>query len=112
MNKEESTRPADAELVRRTLAGSSTAFTMLVTRYQGLVSGVLKRFGTSTTESADLVQDVFGHAYEVLGQLRQPERFAPWIYRLAVNRCVDLARQGQARQRAVEALAERTAPAS
>jgi len=118
MNREEDSRfaskpvePTDAELVGQTLSGSSRAFATLVSRHQGLISGVARRFGASGMEAADVVQDVFLHAYEVLRQLKNPERFAAWLYRLAVNRCMDVRRQDRARQRAVDGLLkERQSP--
>ena len=97
--------PSDAELVRMTLAGSRQAFGELVQRHQKLIAGVARRFGTSGLEVCDVVQDVFLHAYEVVGQLEKPERFGAWVYRLAVNRCVDLRRQSHARQNATDEIA-------
>jgi len=97
----------DAALVRRALGGSREAFGDLVRRYQRLIAGVARRYGTAGLETADVVQDVFLHAYEVMRQLEQPERFGAWLYRLAVNRCVDLRRQGVTRQRVVDELAQR-----
>jgi RNA polymerase sigma-70 factor, ECF subfamily len=99
--------PSDAELVELTLDGSPRAFGELVKRHQKLIAGVARRFGTTGMEASDLVQDVFLHAYETVGQLEQPERFAAWLYRLAVNRCVDLRRQSRTRQNATDGLAER-----
>ena len=120
MNREEDSRfaskpvePTDAELVGQALSGSSRAFATLVRRHQGLISGVARRFGAyAGMEAADVVQDVFLHAYQVLGQLKNPERFAAWLYRLAVNRCLDIRRQSQARERAVQGLSKRVSAGS
>lgn len=120
MNREEDSRfaskpvePTDAELVGRALSGSSRAFATLVSRHQGLITGVARRFGTSGMEAADVVQDVFLHAYGVLRQLKNPERFAAWLYRLAVNRCMDVRRQDRSRQRALDGLMnEKQSPAT
>ena len=107
MSMEKGSSPSDAELVRLTLTGSRPAFGELVKRHQKLIAGVAKRYGASGVEAPDLVQDVFLHAYKAVSQLEQPERFAAWLYRLAVNRCVDLRRQGHARETATDGLAQR-----
>ena len=112
MNKGEDRRPTDAELVARTLAGATRDFAVLVTRYQGILYSVARRFGTPSAAPGDLVQDVFLHAYRALGQLKQPDRFAAWLYRLAVNRCLDIRRQSQARERAVQGLSKRVSAGS
>lgn len=39
------------------------------------------------TDAPDVVQDTFTAAWRQLPNLRDPERFAPWLRRICVNRC-------------------------
>jgi len=44
-------------------------------------------------EAADLVQDVFLRVFERIGQFAGHARFETWLYRLAVNECLQHLRQ-------------------
>jgi RNA polymerase sigma-70 factor (ECF subfamily) len=81
---------ATAELawVRAAIEGDAAAFARLHARFRGMVRGIaLGHVGWP--EADDVVQDVFLRAWERLPQLRDPRRFAPWLARIARNRCVD-----------------------
>jgi RNA polymerase sigma-70 factor (ECF subfamily) len=56
--------------------------------------------------AADVTQDALLRAWRDLPSLRDPERFAPWLRRILVNRCRDVARaeRRQVRQIPVDAL--------
>jgi RNA polymerase sigma-70 factor (ECF subfamily) len=45
----------------------------------------------------DVGQEVFMRLYFSLGQLRTPEVFEPWLYRLTVNACYDYLRKSKRR---------------
>ena len=78
-------RATDQTLVRKTLAGDNEAFGQLVERYNRLVHGVILHKLRRSDEVEDLVQDVFCKAYQELPHLRQPDKFAPWLARMAAN---------------------------
>jgi RNA polymerase sigma-70 factor (ECF subfamily) len=44
----------------------------------------------------DLVQDAFLAAWQQLPHLRDPDRFAPWLHRIVVNRGRSMLRRGRA----------------
>src|SRR5437016_261614 len=79
----------DAELVALTLGGDPRAFGMLVARYQGSVHGLAYAIVAGWAEAEDLAQTAFLRAYLQLGQLREPERFAPWLRRIVTTTCLD-----------------------
>jgi RNA polymerase sigma factor (sigma-70 family) len=89
---------SDRELVKKTLEGNRDAFGDLVERYSGLVHGVILHKVRRPDEVEDLVQDVFCKAYEDLGNLRDPGKFAPWLARIAVNKAQGWLRQLQTQQ--------------
>ena len=84
--------PAEAELVAAARSGDRAAFQQLYRRYGRAVRCVvLARSGWQ--EAEDLMQDVFLRAWKRLDQLREVERFGPWLMQVARNRCADHVRQ-------------------
>ncbi len=75
----------DDELVRRTLDGNTSAFGVLVERYQSRVIALCARITGDYTEGADLAQDAFMRAYGALDSYEQGKNFFAWLYRIAVN---------------------------
>ncbi len=75
----------DAQLVRRTLAGDRQAFGELVTCYQGNVYGLAYSFVGNWANAQDIAQEAFIRAYCNLDQLKQEERFAAWLRRVAFS---------------------------
>jgi len=41
------------------------------------------------SDAEDLTQDVYITAFEKLTSLSEPEKFAAWVKRIAVNKCMD-----------------------
>jgi RNA polymerase sigma-70 factor (ECF subfamily) len=54
----------------------------------------------------DLAQETFLRAWKRLGELREPERFAGWLARIAVNAALDFHRRAAVRPRAASLDAE------
>ena len=79
----------DAELVRRTQAGSREAFDAIVRRHQRHVYLLCYRFVGSHEDAADLAQDVFVRAYRAIRSFRGQSAFSTWLYRIGVNVCLN-----------------------
>lgn len=77
-----------AQLVQAAQAGDRTAFATLYERFSGYVYAILLA-QLPHQDAADLVQDVFLHALEKLGSLREPAAFPGWIATIARRRAVD-----------------------
>jgi RNA polymerase sigma factor (sigma-70 family) len=88
--------PPDAFLVRQTVAGDAEAFAVLYRRHAGAVHRVVAATVRDREVAADLTQDVFARAIEALADLREPERFRPWVLTIARNCAIDQTR-GQPR---------------
>ncbi len=78
----------DVELVRRTLDGDSTAFTKLVRKYQKPVHALVWRKIGDFHIAEEITQDTFLKAYQKLTTLKEPQRFASWLYVIAARRCM------------------------
>jgi len=80
---------ADADLVERYLAGDMTAFDELMIRYERQIYRVCYRFVENREDAMDLAQEVFIKAFEHLGTFRRESSLKTWLYRIAVNHCIN-----------------------
>ena len=79
---------SDVELIRRTLDGDDTAFTQLVRKYQKSVHALAWRKLGDFDTAEEITQDTFLKAYQKLATLKEPQRFASWLYVIAARFCV------------------------
>jgi RNA polymerase sigma-70 factor (ECF subfamily) len=83
----------DIICVKRTLAGDTAAFSVLVERYQSLVYSLVIRMVRHRQDAQDIAQDVFVKAYSSLGSFRGESRFSTWLCRIAYTTAVSYARR-------------------
>ena len=79
----------DRALVDACLGGDKTAFDVLVERHRKQVYQVCYRFVGNHEDASDLAQDVFVRAYRALGTFKGRSTFGTWLYRVAVNVCLN-----------------------
>lgn len=79
----------DHELVDRCLRGDLDAFAPLVARYQKPLFNVALRMVRDREDARDITQTAFVKAYEKLRSFDRQHRFFSWIYRIAVNECLN-----------------------
>ena len=77
----------DAKLIQRVLAGDDTAFTELVKKYQKPVHALVWRKIGDFHIAEEITQDTFLKAYQNLSTLKEPQKFAGWLYVIAANYC-------------------------
>ena len=75
----------DSALIARILDGDRKAFAVLVHRYSRYVYAQIARSVRLVDDVEDLVQIVFVKVYENLHQLRNPDRFRPWLHSIVRN---------------------------
>ncbi len=78
----------DARLVYRFLEGDEGAFSTLVKKYQKNVHALAWRKVGDFHIAEELTQDTFLKAYEKLATLKNPSRFAGWLYVIANRLCI------------------------
>ena len=78
---------SDVKLIHRTLDGDDSAFSELVEKYQKQVHALVWRKIGDFHTAEEITQDTFLRAYQKLGTLKKPQRFASWLYVIAANRC-------------------------
>src|SRR5437867_11257482 len=79
----------DADLVDRYLAGDMTAFDELMIRYERQIYRVCYRFVENRDDAMDLAQEVFIKAFEHLPSFRRESSLKTWLYRIAMNHCIN-----------------------
>jgi RNA polymerase sigma-70 factor, ECF subfamily len=94
----------DGALVRQCLAGDTTAFDVLVERHRRQVYQVCYRFVNNHEDASDLAQDAFLRAYRALHTFKGHCAFSTWLYRVAINVCLN---RVSARQAAMEPIDQR-----
>jgi RNA polymerase sigma-70 factor (ECF subfamily) len=75
----------DSDLVKRVQAGDSTAFDLLVRKYQHRVAALIGRYIPDWSECQDVAQEAFMRAYRAIGNFRGDAQFYTWLHRIAVN---------------------------
>jgi RNA polymerase sigma-70 factor (ECF subfamily) len=95
------------ELIERARSGDDGAFNQVVQVYRKRILGTIARLIGRPEDVEDVGQEVFLRLYFSLDQLRTPEVFEPWLYRLTVNAAYDyLRRQKRRRESRMSDLSE------
>ena len=81
-------RNNDAELIQQTLMGDQGAFSTLVQRYQKPLHALVWRKIGDFHIAEEITQDIFLNVYKKLQTLKNPNRFAGWLYVIASRRCI------------------------
>src|SRR5499427_6284297 len=84
-----SNQDVDADLVDRYLAGDMSAFDELMIRYERQIYRVCYRFVENREDAMDLAQEVFIKAFEHLAAFRRESSLKTWLYRIAMNHCIN-----------------------
>ncbi len=82
-----------ADVIRQVQAGDGDAFALVVQTYRQRVFGTIYRLIGRGQEVEDIGQDVFLRIYQSVRQLRDPEVFDTWLYRLTLNTVYDYLRR-------------------
>ena len=83
----------EASLIKRAQSGDVGAFNEIIRAYRKRILGTIFRLISRAEDVEDVGQDVFVRLYFSLDQLRAPEVFEPWLYRLTVNAAYDYLRK-------------------
>jgi RNA polymerase sigma-70 factor (ECF subfamily) len=81
--------PDDRDAVAASLRGEREAFDRLVEKYQRDVYRLCFRYVNNHQDANDMAQEVFLKAYRALDRFRGDSAFSTWLYRIAVNTCLN-----------------------
>ncbi len=101
-------RLEDRDAILACQRGEREAFDRLVERYQREIYRLCYRYVNNHHDANDMAQEVFLRAYRAISSFRGDSAFATWLYRIAVNSCLNFR---SARKAETEQLSESLADA-
>lgn len=90
--------PPDSVLITRFQLGDSGVFDQLYLRHYSRIHGVILAIVSHPDDALDLTQEVFLKAYQRLHTFKHASGFYSWLYRIAINQCIDFMRRQSARR--------------
>jgi RNA polymerase sigma factor (sigma-70 family) len=79
--------------------GDHAAFAALIRAHQQMIHSLTFRMTGSLADCKDLAQETFIRAYQQLDSYQGTSKFSSWLYRIAVNACLDWRRRETRRLR-------------
>jgi len=83
----------EQQLIEEARGGDSQAFLELLRHYDRQIMSVVYRFTGDRYDREDLYQEVFLAAFKSIRTYRENAAFGTWLYRVALNRCIDFMRK-------------------
>jgi RNA polymerase sigma-70 factor (ECF subfamily) len=83
----------DDALIRAALEGSARSWDQLVRRHETQVYNFSLRLTGNPADALDLMQEVFLGVYRNLHRFRGESQFSTWLFRIAHNKAIDMARR-------------------
>ncbi|MFZ4559042.1 MAG: RNA polymerase sigma factor [Saprospiraceae bacterium] len=83
----------DQQLVAEALRGNQLAFSGLMDRYRTSISRMVSRMVPHATDTEDLTMEIFEKAFYNLGLYVPNFAFSTWLFRIAINHCIDYLRK-------------------
>ncbi len=90
---------SDEELLAALRAGSAGAFEQVVQRYGARVLNTCLGLVPQRADAEDLTQEVFVEVYTQLAGFRGEAKLSTWVYRIAVNKCLEWQRNRKRQKR-------------
>ena len=93
----------DGDLVRQTLAGTTSAYASLAQRWSPRVMAVCHaRVGAGVAE--DMAQETLLRGFRALPTLNEPEKFGRWLVGIAARTCLDWVKSAKRSEVSLDAL--------
>jgi RNA polymerase sigma-70 factor, ECF subfamily len=75
------------EAIRRFLEGEEEAFSRIVRQWEGKVFNLAWRMLGNREDAQDIVQETFLSIFKSIRNLRDPNSFSTWLYKITLNHC-------------------------
>jgi len=79
----------DKSEIQRALEGDQRAYTVILKRYRATIYNLIFKMVRNKEETEDLVQEAFIKAFASLGTFNEEYAFSTWLYKIAINNCID-----------------------
>lgn len=86
--------------IEQSRKGDHAAFGALIRTHQAMIHSLTYRMTGSMADCQDLAQETFIRAYRQIDSFNGSSKFSSWLYRIAVNACLDWKRGEFRRSRA------------
>lgn len=83
----------EKDLIHRAKMGDVTAYEELISGYEKKVYNTVYRFLENVEDARDLTQEIFLKIFTSLKNFKEGSSFSTWLYRIAVNTCIDFCRR-------------------
>ena len=83
----------DRDLINRFKSGDKSAFESIILNYQDRIYNLCLYMLGSKHDAEDAAQDTFFKAYRSLNDFKPNASLYTWLYRIAVNTCIDYKRK-------------------
>ncbi|MCB0652418.1 MAG: sigma-70 family RNA polymerase sigma factor [Saprospiraceae bacterium] len=83
----------DYELVKKATNGDQMAYSILMDRYRNSIYHLMLKMSGDSEDSHDLTIEAFGKAFIKLPSYVPRYAFSTWLYRIAINNCIDHVRK-------------------
>jgi len=88
-----------AALLDRSKDGDTAAMESIYLRFKGAFYNLAYRYGGDRATAEDLLQDIFIKIFTHIEDVRSPEMFPGWAYRIALNSCYSHLREKKSKAR-------------
>ncbi|MEK4487007.1 sigma-70 family RNA polymerase sigma factor [Psychrobacillus sp. FSL H8-0484] len=92
----------ELQWIHEVLSGNKQAYAHIINKYKNRLYGTILRMTKNPQNAQDLVQEAFIKVYHQLEKYDEKGSFAGWIYRLAINHCMDEFRKNSYKMKQVE----------
>ena len=99
----------DGNLINRFKGDDVSGFEELVRKYQDRIYNLCRYMIQDTHDAEDAAQDVFVKAYRSLKDFKPDSSLYTWLYRIAVNTCLDYKKKSRPEQSEDESLIDELA---
>ncbi|ONI38025.1 RNA polymerase [Candidatus Epulonipiscium fishelsonii] len=82
-------------LIKKAQAGDIVSFEELIKRYENIIFGICVKILKHETDAYDAAQETCIKIWKQMPKFEGNSKFSTWIYRIAVNQCLDTLRKNK-----------------
>lgn len=90
---------SETDLIQQLIAGNEIAFQEIYDRFGKKIFNTCLNHLQNTEEAEDITQEIFVEVFQSIHKFNQESSLSTWIYRIAVNKCIDQIRSKGRRKR-------------
>jgi RNA polymerase sigma factor (sigma-70 family) len=92
----------ELQWIKEVLSGNKQAYAHIINKYKNPLYATILRMCKNPQDAQDLVQEAFIKVYNQLGKYEGKGSFSSWMYRVALNHCMDEFRKKRYKMKQVE----------